>query len=126
MANWTPEERNDGSVILGWYSAGTADDAANHLQIVNGGLSVGTWYDRTPYGNDLVAGANPVPWSDSSYCLRIASGGEYLFHSSPYVLGSDDPLESITYFVVVDMGGTTTDVGIITGGRPIYCMEKDI
>lgn len=107
MANWTPEERNDGSVILGWYSAGTADDAANHLGIVNGGLSVGTWYDRTPYGNDLVAGANPVPWDDNSYCLRIASGGEYLFHSSPYVLGSDDPLESITYFVVVDMNGTT-------------------
>ncbi|MBW1713337.1 MAG: hydantoinase/oxoprolinase family protein, partial [Deltaproteobacteria bacterium] len=35
------------------------------------------------------------------------------------VLGLED-------IITLDMGGTTTDVGIISHGSPVYCMEKDI
>lgn len=99
MANWTPEERNDGGVILGWYEIG--DDADQAFYTDTGG-KITELRDRTPNGNHLT-GSVSYDSNELYEYIIFGNSGEYLSHNSPYMLGTDPQQvhsESMTYITV--------------------------
>lgn len=105
MANWTPAERNDGGVILGWYTTGLSSDVTDGHIIKDGAFTASQWRDRTPNGNHLNIGGASIPTGlgdvDNGTYLRFGENpNEWMYHENAYLLSDDSLWENITYFVV--------------------------